>query len=92
MDRKTEDGQPVPFSFSYVTWNQNSKTGGALRHYDDAELAASAKKEKRYTSNANKKSNHRENMTRHIFIGDEKHPRKFNIRSIIRFNGKKVVY
>lgn len=94
MERKDDEGNPIPFSFSYVTWNSNSKTGGALRHYDNAELATSSgNKPKSYqksgvSSNSNS-SNHF--PTRNIFVGDE-HPRTFNIRSIVRYNSKKVVY
>lgn len=92
MDAKDKTGAPLPFSFSYVTWNANSKTGGALRHYDYAELASSSKEQKVIVSTGVRKNNHQENMTRNIFIGGEEHPRTFNIRTIIRFNGKKVVY
>lgn len=92
MDKKDANGNPVPFSFSYFTWNANSKTGGARRHYDDAELASSGKTSKSVADSGLRRNNHRENQTRNIFIGNEKHPRTFNIRTIFRFNGKKVVY
>ena len=92
MDQKDKDGQPVPFSFGYVTWNANSKTGGSIRYYDYAELATSSKDKKSWTSTTLRKNNHRDNMTRNIFIGGEDHPRTFNINTFIRFNGKKVVY
>lgn len=92
MDAKDKNGDPVPFSFSYVTWNANSKTGGAKRNYDYAELASSSKQQKAMVSTGVRKNNHQENMTRNIFIGGEDHPRTFQIRTITRFNGKKVVY
>lgn len=92
MDKKDQRGNPEPFSFGYVTWNANSKSGGKLIHYDNAELATSSgDKAKSFQKAGVRKNNHSERMTRNIFVGDE-HPRTFNIRSIVRFNGKKVVY
>ena len=92
MNEKDDRGNPIPFSFSYITWNANSKTGGAERHYDNAELATSSgNTEKAYQKTTNRTNNHSENSTRNIFVGD-KHPKTFHVNAIVRFNNIKVVY
>lgn len=96
IEQKDDRGNPVPFSFQYVTFNRNSKKGGKLKGYDQATIATrSGDKPKNYNSEGHLSSrtpNHHANMTRNFFIGDSTHPQTFNIRAITRFNGKKVVY
>lgn len=98
MDLKTPDGFAVPFDISVREFSAQSKSGGKLRYYNDARLLIS--KPKKHGKNlmnllAEKKSvrnpNHFENQTRNIELasGDIK---KINIRFIIQFNGKEVVY
>lgn len=100
MDLKTPDGFAVPFDISVREFSAQNKSGGKLKFYNDARLLISKPKKNKSEKNllhllADKKPfrnpNHFENQTRNIELasGDIK---KINIRFIIEFNGKKVVY
>lgn len=97
------DGRAVPFSISVRTFQRFSKTGGALKKWDRAKLVMKEEnpnadsvlslrvKPKRRTL-FKKNPDHYENKTRNIRIIPQGDIKKINIRLIISFNGKKVIY
>ena len=97
------EGRAVEFDISYRTFNKNSKTGGKMKHLENAKLVMQEKgldkdsvqalkfkpSEKREVTRKN--PNHFTNKTRNIRLenGDIT---KINIKFIAAFNGKKVIY
>lgn len=94
-------GEATPFSIKVRTFNKFSKTGGKLNYYPEARLVM--KEENQYLNTieslrtkpkapvAKKNPKHYENKTRNIRLPSGQ-KRKINIRFIIEFNNKKVIY
>lgn len=101
MKTLNKKGEATPFSIKVRTFNKFSKTGGKLNHYPEARLVM--KEENQYLNTieslrtkpkapvAKKNPNHYENKTRNIRLPNGQ-KRKINIRFIIEFNNKKVIY
>lgn len=92
MKKLDANKQPIPFSISVRTYNQQNKMGGRMVHYDNAVLmqAPKTKGSIRLSQNtAFKNPNHWENHTRNIKTSDG--IKKIHILFIIKFNGLDVV-
>lgn len=103
MKTKNKDGFLIPFSIKFRTYQRFSKTGGKLKHYEKAKLVmqegntndfntVDALRVKPKKKTARKKPNHFENKTRNIKVLPSGKIRKINIRYILEFNGKQVIY
>ena len=95
------NGKAIPFSIKFRTYNKFSKTGGKLKYYPEAKQVV---KEENKNINSihslrtvpkkkvdRKNPQHFDNKTRNIKLPTGK-IRKINIRYIIEFNNKKVIY
>lgn len=101
MDLKTPDGFAVPFDIEFRKYSAQSKTGGAYRVYNDARLLISKPTNKSLKKSAleklfapdkaRKNPNHWENQTRNLELANGE-IKKINIRFIVKFNGKNVIY
>lgn len=101
MELKTPEGYAVPFDIEVREFSFQNKTGGKYRVYNDARLLISKPKTKTIKKNLlnnlfskNKlwrNPNHFKNQTRNIELANGE-IKKINIRFIIKFNGKNVVY
>jgi hypothetical protein len=88
-----------PFSIVFVTCDQNRSTGGEIMKLDNVVLSfnknAAAKAEfempEPNTTPFNKRPNHYEHATRNVLLPNGMR-RKFHIRLLLQFNGKKVFY
>jgi len=101
MNTLDANGKAVPFSIKFRTYNKFSKTGGKLKFYKEAKQVM--KEENKFADSINslrtvpkkkvdrKNPQHFENKTRNIKL-PTKQIRKINIRYIIEFNNKKVIY
>lgn len=94
------NGEAIPFSIEFRTYNRNNKMGGILKKHEGAKLLI-AKKLKGKTFNPmdhtfreqrlRKNPNHFENRTRNIELKSG-HIRKVNILFITKFNDQEVIY
>lgn len=101
MELKTPDGFAAPFDISVREFSAQSKTGGKFKVYNSARLLISKPKNKNTRKSAlqklltpdvaRKNPNHWDNQTRNIELANGE-IKKINIRFIIMFNGKKVIY
>lgn len=98
-----KDGRAVPFSVAVREFQRYSRTGGKLHRYPKAKMVMqeenpNADSERSLRTKPRKKAefkkppNHFENKTRNIKVLPGGEIRKINIRFIIEFNGKKVIY
>ena len=97
MDEVDRDGNPVPFSIKYVTYNRKNKTGGEVVSIAQAMKCVTKRGGKiiydtREKSGSKRNPNHFKNSTRNLNIVGTDQIRKSNIRMIIEFNGQKVLW
>lgn len=95
------DGKATKFSIAVRTFNKFSKTGGKLNTYPVAKLVMKEENPHTHTIDSLRRApkkpverrnpNHFENKTRNIKLPNGT-IKKINIRFIISFNGKKVIY
>jgi hypothetical protein len=96
MEQCSRRARPVPFSITYVTYDEQRNTGGELRTYDHAIMVVlNSTGSKAYsTENAlklkNKKPNHWRHGTRNIMVQHSGETRKVHIWLILEFNGCEV--
>lgn len=101
IELKDQDGFAVPFDIEVREFSAQNKTGGKYKTYNSARLLISKPKSKTVQKNllakllsplhAQKNPNHHENQTRNIELANGE-IKTVNIRFIIKFNGKYVVY
>lgn len=90
-------GNPIPFSISYVTADQEKQTGGEYKTYKGAFLSYQNKSGTRtYTGKeverkVKKHTNHWVNGTRNIMVQGGNRLRCIHIWLILEFNGKEVI-
>lgn len=92
MKKLDSKKNPIPFSISFRTYNQQNKSGGRLVSYDNATLMQAPPElgAVRLTQNVDfKNPNHWENHTRNIKTNFG--IKKINIFFITKFNGLEVV-
>jgi hypothetical protein len=92
MKKLDSKKNPIPFSISFRTYNQQNKSGGRLVSYDNATLMQAPPEPGavRLTQNVDfKNPNHWENHTRNIKTNFG--IKKINIFFITKFNGLEVV-
>jgi len=92
MKKLDSKKNPIPFSISFRTYNQQNKSGGRLVSYDNATLMQAPPEPGavRLTQNVDfKNPNHWENHTRNIKTNFG--IKKINIFFITKFNGLDVV-
>lgn len=96
-------GKAVPFSIAVRTWQRFSSTGGKMKRWAKAKLVMkeenpnansilSLRQKPRQRTVLKKDPDHYANKTRNIKVLPEGNIKKINIRCIIEFNGKKVIY
>ncbi len=98
-DALAEMKKPVPFSIAYVTCDQMRNSGGEIMKLDNVMLSHNQHKAEDFNfaapdfGNPDKprKPRHYENATRNLILPNGK-IRKFHIRLVLQFNGKKVFY
>lgn len=99
MELKTPEGLAVPFDISVREFSAQNSSGGKLKRYNDARLLVSKPKKNKgslfhkvfSSQKFSRTPNHQENKTRNLELANGE-IKKINIRFIIEFNGKKVVY
>lgn len=92
MKRLDENKNPVPFSITVRTYNQQNKVGGRLVTWDNATLMQPPKTPGKIRLSQKvdfKNPNHFKNRTRNLMTNQGK--KKINILFIISFNGCKVI-
>ena len=92
MKKLDSKKNPIPFSISFRTYNQQNKSGGRLVSYDNATLMQAPPEPgaMRLSQNIDfKNPNHWENHTRNIKTNFG--IKKINIFFITKFNGLEVV-
>lgn len=103
MKTLDKNGKAVPFSIAVRTFQKYSKTGGAYKYYEKAKLVmveennnkdsiTSLRTVPRQKTSFKKNPNHYANKTRNIKVLPQGDIKKINIRFIVEFNGKKVIY
>jgi hypothetical protein len=98
-DALAEMKKPEPFSLSYVTCDQHRRTGGEimklekvlLSHNENMSEELGFAAPEKGTSGRTRRPRHREHATRNVILPNGK-IRKFHIRLMLQFNGKKVFY
>lgn len=100
VNTKDKAGNPYPFTIDVYTLNKNSKSGGALRRYENVKLLKRKKSKSGLGSltiaastiqKAKRNPNHFKNRTRNIeFSNDD--IKTIHIRLIKSINGKEMVY
>src|SRR5690554_6748103 len=91
--------KPEPFSLSYVTCDQHRHTGGEiislgkvlLSHNENMAKELDFVAPEKGISGRTRRPRHREHATRNVILPNGK-IRKFHIRLMLQFNGKKVFY
>jgi hypothetical protein len=91
--------KPRPFSVSFVTCDQERKTGGELIKLDRVILSSNEKYVGRLDfqrpspnlTDFSKNPNHYEHTTRNVLLPNGMR-RKLHIRLLLEFNGQKVFY
>jgi hypothetical protein len=91
--------KPETFSISFVTCDQERKTGGEIIKLENVILSFNEKHSNRFGFEApeenltpfSKAPNHYEHATRNVLLKNGMR-RKFHIRLLLEFNGKKVFY
>lgn len=101
MELRDADGFAVAFDIEVREFSQQNKTGGKYRVYNDARLLIAKPSHKKHKKSlfekvmveakASKNPNHFYNHTRNLELSNGE-KKKINIRFIIKFNGKKVIY
>lgn len=102
MKTLDENGKAVPFSIKFRTFNKFSKKGGKLKVYEEARLVTKEKQERITDVNSlrtlqprvikeRKNPHHFANKTRNLKLPNGE-IKKFRIRFIVEFNGKKMNY
>lgn len=100
MEQISKTGKSVPFSITYVTWNDSTHRGGEIICWKKAVLAnlnltgsrlQSSRKTKQLHSVIAKNPNHWKHGTRNINPEDSIEVRKLHIWLIFEFNGQEVL-
>lgn len=99
MKLRDANGFAVAFDIVVREFSIQNKTGGKLKTYNDARLLIQKPKSKQRSfkedplsfQKERKNPNHFSNHTRNLELANGE-KKKINIRFIILFNGKKVVY
>ncbi len=86
MDMKNEDGQPIPFDFSFITCNIKNNTGGKRIEMKNAVIVGGAA-----TKSAVRDQDHYGNYTRNFRSVNNDQIRQFHPPLVEIFNGMKVV-
>jgi len=92
MKRLDENKNPVPFTITVRTYNQQNKVGGRLVTWDNATLMQPPKTPGKIRLSQKidfKNPNHFKNRTRNLMTNQGK--KKINILFITRFNGYEVI-
>ena len=84
MDQKNKEGEPIPFSIKYVTFNRKKKTGGEIIAIEKAPKCVGTRKgkiihDKKESTNQRRPPNHFKNSTRNLNILNTDQIRKCNI-------------
>lgn len=90
MAQKDNQRHQRPFSIDFITWNNTTKQGGELIHYDKATLVSLNPSGLR-TIAGGSNPNHWKNNTRNIKIFGTQDVRKVNVWLIMAINGIEVV-
>lgn len=100
IKRKDKGGNPYPFTVDIYTLNKNSKSGGAIRRFENVKLWVTKKQKQTLgslTKSASKMATprrnpmHSVNRTLNLDFGLG-YPKTIHIRLIDNINGKKMVY
>ena len=97
------NGKAVPFSIAVRTWQRYSRTGGNIKRWDKAKMVMkeenphvdsvlSLRQKPRQRTVLRRNPNHYQNKTRNIKVLPQGEIKTINIRCILEFNGKKVIY
>lgn len=97
------NGRAVPFSIAVRTYQRFSSTGGKMKRWPNAKMVVkeenpnadsilSLRQKPKQRTVLKKNPDHYKNKTRNIKILPQGDIKKINIRCIIEFNGKKVIY
>lgn len=92
MKKLDANKNPIPFSISVRTYNNQNKSGGKLITFENAVLMQAPKTPGKIRLSQNrdfKNPNHFDNRTRNLKTGEG--IKKINILFIIKFNGCDVV-
>lgn len=92
MKKLDENKNPVPFTITVRTYNQQNKVGGRLVTWDNATLMQAPKTPGKVRLSQKidfKNPNHFKNRTRNLMTNQGK--KKINILFITRFNGYEVI-
>jgi len=99
MDKRDENGNPIPFSITFCTYSRQKKLGGERISIDKAVKVIGKRNEKTIvdkrtlaTQAPYKNPNHYRNHTRNIMIISSQQIRKIHIRLIEKFNGQQVTW
>jgi hypothetical protein len=95
----SEMNEPKPFSILFVTCDIKRKTGGDLIKLENVILSFNENRAKRLgfetpeppVTEFTKQANHYENASRNVLLKNGLR-KKFHIRLLLEFNGKKVFY
>lgn len=85
MKRRDENGEPVPFSITFVTCNQKLNTGGEKITFEQAVLVGGPSRSAKI-----KNPNHHQNFTRNIMAADGDQIITIHPILATRFNGMGV--
>ncbi|AWW32441.1 hypothetical protein DN752_21100 [Echinicola strongylocentroti] len=91
--------KPEPFSITFITCDKSRKTGGDILTLDRVLLSRNEDAGHRHNFESpepnvtqwTKRPSHYRNATRNVVLPNG-HRRKFHIRLLLYFNGKKVFY
>lgn len=98
-DALKEIDEPKPFSIAFVTCDINRKSGGEIIRLDNVILSFNENKAEKLgfempeaaVTGFSKRANHYENASRNVLLQNGLR-KKFHIRLLLEFNGKKVFY
>lgn len=98
-DALTEMNEGKPFSISFITCDQERKTGGDLMKLEDVILSFNQNHIEKFgfdepesnVTDIRKAPRHYEHATRNVLLKNGMR-RKFHIRLLLEFNGQKVFY
>lgn len=100
MKKVDSNGEAVPFDIEFRTFNNNNRSGGALKKYTKAKLLIGKKLKGKPFIEADhffrrarerRRPNHWEHRTRNVELPSG-HIRKIKILYITKFNGVEVIY
>lgn len=86
MDMKGDDGQPIPFNFTFITCNLKKNTGGKRIKCENVIIIGGS-----VSSGAKKDQDHYKNYTRNFRSVNNQEIRQFHPPLVETFNGMKVV-